>query len=163
MPRSMGQTVISYLYKKEDREVITNWRLILLLKYENKIYTKTLANKIQLTLDDVIGPEQVAAKKERTTIVKLQLNRDVMSYANTSKIPAAMIVLDQEKVFDRVDWNSLLKAPQHFGYGPEIIRPPLSMILYIIFAEIFLENIRQNNHIKGSVIGGKELNIHKKQ
>ena len=34
---------------------------------------------------------------------------------------------------------------------------PLSMILYIIFAEIFLENIRQNNGIKGVVIGKKEL------
>ena len=34
---------------------------------------------------------------------------------------------------------------------------PLSMILYIIFAEIFLENIRQNNGIKGIVIGAKEL------
>ena len=34
---------------------------------------------------------------------------------------------------------------------------PLSMILYIIFAEIFLENIRQSNGIKGIVIGEKEL------
>ena len=33
----------------------------------------------------------------------------------------------------------------------------LPMILYIIFAEIFLENIRQNNGIKGIVIGKKEL------
>ena len=31
------------------------------------------------------------------------------------------------------------------------------MILYIIFAEIFSENIRQNNSIKGIVIGEKEL------
>ena len=34
---------------------------------------------------------------------------------------------------------------------------PLSMILYIIFAEIFLENILQKNGIKGIVIGEKEL------
>ena len=34
---------------------------------------------------------------------------------------------------------------------------PLSVILYIIFAEIFSENIRQNNGIKGIVIGEKEL------
>ena len=34
---------------------------------------------------------------------------------------------------------------------------PLSMILYIILAEIFLENIRQNNGIKYIVIGEKEL------
>ena len=33
----------------------------------------------------------------------------------------------------------------------------LSMILYIIFAEIFFKKIRQNNGIKGIVIGEKEL------
>ena len=31
------------------------------------------------------------------------------------------------------------------------------MILYIIFAEVFLQNIRQNNSIKDIVIGKKEL------
>ena len=45
-----------------------------------------------------------------------------MSYANANKIQAAMIALDQEKVFDRVEWNLLLKALQHFGYGAEIIQ-----------------------------------------
>ena len=34
---------------------------------------------------------------------------------------------------------------------------PLSMFLCIIFAEIFLENIRKNNGIKGIVIGENEL------
>ena len=34
---------------------------------------------------------------------------------------------------------------------------PLSMILYVIFAEIFLENIRQYSGIKGIEIGEKEL------
>ena len=33
---------------------------------------------------------------------------------------------------------------------------PISMILYIIFVEIFLGNIRQNNGIKSIVIGEKE-------
>ena len=52
MPRSMRQavcTVISCLYKTGDREEITNWRSILLLNYDNKIYTKILANKIHPT------------------------------------------------------------------------------------------------------------------
>ena len=123
------------------------------------------------------------------TIKNLQLNRYVTSYTNANKIQAAIIALDQEKAFDRVDWNFLFKVLQHFGHEPEIIQKiktvhqnieaqvkvnghlseaflmkrglrqgiPLSMILYIIFAEIFLENIRQNNGIKGTVIGEKEL------
>ena len=64
----MRQRVISCLYKKGDREGITNWRPILLLNYDNKIYTKILANKMQLLLEDVIGPEQTAAIKGKTII-----------------------------------------------------------------------------------------------
>ena len=191
MPASMRQAVISCLYKKGDREDITNWRPISLLNYDNKIYTKVLANKIQPTLGDIIGSEQTAAIKGRTIIENLQLNRDLMSYANANKIQAAMIALDQEKAFDRVNWAFLFKTLHHFGYGPKIIAKiravynnieaqvkvnghlsrtfllergvrqgcPLSMILYIIFAEVLLENIRQNHNIKGIKIGQKEIKI----
>ena len=112
-----------------------------------------------------------------------------MSYANANKTEAAMTELDQEKTFESVDWNFLLKALQHFGHGSEIILKkklvyqnietqmkvnghlpqaslvkrglrqgrPLYVILYAVFAKIFLEHIRQNNFIKGIVIGEKEL------
>ena len=45
-----------------------------------------------------------------------------MSYANANKIQAAMIALDQEKAFHRLDLNFLFKALQHFGYEIEIIQ-----------------------------------------
>ena len=167
--------VISCLYKKGDREY----------NYDNKLYTKILANKIQSTLEDTIGPEQTAAIKGRTIIENLELNRDVMSYANANNIQAAMIALEQKKAFDRVDWNFLLKALQHFRYGAEnksslskhrntgqgkghLLQDflekrglrqgcTLSMILYIILPEIFLENMRLINGIKGIIIDEKEL------
>ena len=185
----MRQAVLSCFYKKRDREDITSWRPISLLNYDNKIYTKILVNKIQPTLEYITGLEQTAAIKGRTIIENLQLNRDVMSYANANKILAAMIALDQENAFHRVDWNFLLKTLQHFGYEPEIMQKiktvyqniktqtkvnahlsqtflvkrglrqgcQLSMILYIIFTEIFLKTMRQNSGIKGIVIGEKEL------
>ena len=103
MSRSMRQAVLSCLYKKGDREDITNWRPILLLNYDNKIYTKILANKIQPTLEDIIGFKQTAAIKGRNIIENLQLNRDVMSYANANKIQAVIIALDKENTFDRVN------------------------------------------------------------
>ena len=73
-------------------------------------------------LEDTIVPEQTAAIKGRTIIENLQLNWDVMSYANAQKIQAAMIALDQEKAFEKVDWNLLFKALQHLWYGSEIIQ-----------------------------------------
>ena len=63
-------------------------------------------NKIQPTLEDIIGPELTTAIKGRTVIENLQLNRDVMYYENANNIQAAMIAFDQEKAYVRVDWNS---------------------------------------------------------
>ena len=178
---------ISCLYKKRQRG--HNYLAIIsLIKYDNKIYTKILANKIQPTLEDLIGPEQTAAIRGRVIIENWQLNREIMSYGSVNKIQAAMIAPDQEKVFDWIGWNFLFKALQYFGYGSEIIQKikknyrnietrtkvnghlqaflvkrglrqgcPLSMILNIIFPEIFLKSIRQNNGIKAIVIGEKEL------
>ena len=58
---------------------------------------------MQPTLEDTICPQQTAAIKEKTIIENLRPNREVMSYADANKIQAAMIALDQEKAFDRVD------------------------------------------------------------
>ena len=51
----------------------------------------------------------------------MQLNRDIIAYANINELEASIITLDQEKAFDRVDRNFLLKALRKFGYGPNII------------------------------------------
>ena len=123
MQRSMRQAVITCIYKKADnREDITNWRPISLLNYDNKIYTKILANKIQPTLNDIIRPQQTAAIRGRTAIENLQLHRDLTSYVNAKNIHAAMIGLNQEKAFDRVNWDFLFKTLRNFGYGPRIIQ-----------------------------------------
>ena len=120
MPLYPVCTVISCLYKEGDREKINNSHPISLHNYDSKIYTKILANKIELTLVDITVPEQTAVVKGRTIIENLQLNQDVMSYANTNKIQAVVMVLDQEKAFDRVDWNFLFKTLLNFEYGPEV-------------------------------------------
>ena len=67
-----------------------------------------------------------------------------MSYANAKKIQT------QIKVNGHLSQVFLVKTGLWQGC-------PLSMILYIIFEEIFLENIRQNNGIKAIVIGEKEV------
>ena len=44
-----------------------------------------------------------------------------MSHTNANKIQAAMIALDQGKAFERVNWNFLFKALQHYGFAPVMI------------------------------------------
>ena len=93
-----------------------------------------------------------------------------------------MIILDLEKALDMRDWNFVLKALQHFEIIQKIktvyqnietqvkVSGHLSQAflvkrglrqgcLYIILAEIFFHNIRQNNGIKSIITGKKELKI----
>ena len=120
MPESMRQAVITCIYKKGKMENITNWQPISLLNYDYKIL-KILANRLRNSLTDIISTEQTAAIKCRTIVENLQLNRDIISFANINKLEASIITLDQKKAFDRVDRNFLFKALRKFGYRPNII------------------------------------------
>ena len=191
MPESMRQAVITCVYKKGKTEDITNWRPISLLNYDYKILTKVLANRLQTSLTDIISTEQTAAIKGRSIIENLQLNRDIITFANINELEASIITLDQEKAFDRVDRNFLFKALKKFGYGTKIISfieaiynnivaqiklngnmspffpiekgvrqgCPLSMILYIILAEVTITNILKNEKIIGIKLGQTEIKV----
>ena len=191
MPESMRQAVITCVYKTGKREDITNWRPISLLNYDYKILTKVLANRLQGSLTDIISTEQTAAIRDRTRIENLQLNRDIISYANANELEVSIITLDQEKAFDRVGRELLFKTLKTSGYGPKIIfiieaiynnieaqiklngnmsqffptekgvrqGCPLSMILYIILAEVTIINILKSKKIQGIKIGQKEIKV----
>ena len=68
MTDSTRQAVITCIYKKGDMEDTTNWRPISLLNYDYKIFTKVIANRMQTSLNDIIGTEQTAAIRGRTII-----------------------------------------------------------------------------------------------
>ena len=47
--------------------------------------------------------------------------RDVVEYASASGTPVAILFLDQEKVFDRVDWGFMRSTLSSMEFGPSFI------------------------------------------
>ncbi len=63
---------------------------------------RVLANRLQVFISDLFGPEQTHAVKGRSIQDNLHLIREVLEGIEDGT-KAALISLDQSKVFDRVD------------------------------------------------------------
>ena len=90
---SQKETLISLIFKKGDKLEHNNWRPISLLNVDYKLCARALA-----------------------------LLRDISIVAKELNLPAAILSLDQEKAFDRVDWGFLLSILRHIGLGESFIK-----------------------------------------
>ena len=66
----------------------------------------------------VVGKDQTCGVPGRFIGENIALLRDIVDYASFSNIPAAILSLDQEKAFDRVDWSFMLATLSKMGFGP---------------------------------------------
>ena len=80
-----------------------------------------LANRLQLDISDLIGPEQTYAVKGRSIQHNLHLVRDVLEEIEDCT-DVALINLDQSKPFDRVDHLFLASVLETAGFQPEFRR-----------------------------------------
>ncbi len=119
---SQRRGLIIVLYKKNDRLETKNWCPISLLNVDYKIATRAISGRLLAVIGSVIGPDQTCGVPDRTISENLFFIRDLIEYAEQEDIPLALLSLDQEKAFDRVDWGFLLCTLEAFNFGPDFCR-----------------------------------------
>ncbi|CAM2119858.1 unnamed protein product [Caretta caretta] len=70
---------------------------------------------------DVIHPDQTYTVPGRSIFDNLFLVRDLLELGHRDGLSFALLSLDQEKAFDRVDHGYLLSTLQAFGFGPQFV------------------------------------------
>ena len=121
LPLSLRGALICLIHKKGDRFECKNWRPISLLNADYKLCARALAGRLLKVLHLVINPDQTCGVPGRFIGENVAFLRDLVDYTSESGTPAAILSLDQEKAFDRVDWPFLFQTLSWLGFGRSFI------------------------------------------
>ena len=111
---SQKQGIICLLYPL----LLENWRPISLLNADYKICTKVMANRLKKVLSVILSEDQTCGVPGRSIYENFFLLRDTLDYIDHKQLSAALITLDQEKAFDRVNHGFLQRVLTRFNFGP---------------------------------------------
>lgn len=124
--------VITLIPKKAaDRRFVRNWRPITLLNTDYKIVTKAIAARLQSCIKAIVHTDQTGFIQARYIGSNLRTIQDVIDYTQMKDTPdsdAYVLSFDYEKAFDSVQWSTIKKAMELFGFG-DYFRGLIAMIL----------------------------------
>ncbi|CAM2111058.1 unnamed protein product [Caretta caretta] len=118
-----------------------------------KVVVKAISLWLGSVLADVIHPDQTYTVPGRTIFENLYLVRDLLELGCWDGLSFALLSLDQEKVFDRVDHVYLLGTLRAFGFRPHLSPGQL----YALAIEPFLRLLRWR--LTGLVLREPELRL----
>ena len=117
LPPSLRSALISAIFKKGNWLDCKNWLPISLLSVDYKLCARALAGRLLKVVHHVIAPDQTCGVPGRFIGKNVASLRDLVDFPSESGVSAAILSLDQEKAFARVDWPFLFRTLTHIGFG----------------------------------------------
>ena len=129
MSNSQHKGVLTLLHKGGERENIKNWRPLTLLNCDYKIIAKILSERLKIVLPKIIHTDQKGFVKGRNISEANRMIQDIIEYIDNEDEEGIILFLDQQKAFDRVEWEWIDFVLEKFEFGGKF-RAWIKMLLY---------------------------------
>jgi endonuclease/exonuclease/phosphatase family metal-dependent hydrolase len=154
---SMQTAVVTLLFKKGDRNEIGNYRPISLLCCDYKIFTKVLAERMKNVLNDIIQTSQQGFVKGgdiRGSIIQV---KRIIEHCEREGEDAAIIFMDFQKAFDKVDHKCIEEVLIEFNFGPIFTQAVMSLYSNVKAKIVVNGELSADVFVKGGVRQGCPL------
>jgi Reverse transcriptase (RNA-dependent DNA polymerase) len=112
------RATLCLILKVSNASLVIEFRPIALLNCSYKIFSKVLANRLQVVLNDIIGDSQSAFLKGRYILVCVVNAYEVLHQVHKDKDEGLLFKVDFQKAFDYVNWTYLLDLFVQRGFDP---------------------------------------------
>lgn len=144
--RTARQGLIQLIPKKDkDPLLLTNWRSLTLLNTDYKIFSKALALRMKRVLPDIIDADQTGFMSGRDICVNIRKIIDVIEYTRDTDVPCAIMSVDFEKCFDKLENSAIMGALRFFNFGDNFIN--YSMLLFTSFSA----HVQNNGYLSNMI------------
>ena len=116
------RSILSLIFKKNDKQLLKNWRPISLLNTDYKILAHVLANRLKTVIKQIIHTDQNGYIKGRNIAYNIRLIQDVINHFEQDNIEGAVVFLDFQKAFDTVNHTFLHATLEKFNFGNSFIK-----------------------------------------
>jgi hypothetical protein len=106
------------IYKKKDITKIENYRPITLLNTDHKLLTKALSFQLINHIKTMVHLDQASFIPGRSIFNHIRLTKIMIKYAEQMETNGAIIALDQEKAYDKINHLYLWKTLEAFNLPP---------------------------------------------
>ena len=121
MEDSLHQASIVSIFKKGDSSKLENYRPISLLQTFYKLLAAIVKNRLAHGLEKWIMKTQYGFRQGKSTSHAIFLARRLQSFAEVTGKNIAIVLLDWEKAFDKVDHARLLESLRRLEVPPHLL------------------------------------------
>ena len=128
LPESQRNAIVTLLFKKNDHRELKNWRPVSLLNVDYKILSKILTNRLRKIIHKLVPESQKCGTPGRNMSDILIVIDSICEYMdNNEHEGGALICMDLEKAFDRVNHKYLFKVLAKMGINGNFLTLVKSM------------------------------------
>lgn len=121
-PKDWSDGYITPVYKKGDPNSMVNYRPLAMMNALYKLFTTVLTHRIIGAVAMIIGPHQNGFLPARSIFDSIKEAQTLVDRAEQLQSPVYLLLLDQEKAYDRVDHAYLWRALERIGMPETYIR-----------------------------------------